>query len=628
MKRNLFYWAFCLLLFAGCSKDSAVEKDDSREEPSAQEITLEVSVSDLVFEASGGVKTFAITCNGEWKISGAGDWCTVDADAGNGNRTVSVTAGAYEGMEDRNVNLTVKSGAKTQLVGVTQKHKDAIVLAKDKHDVSQDGGTLTVEVLSNIDYEVTIPETFRSWISPAPDSKAVESKTYRFIIAANDTPESRHGYIVFSGNEVNDTISVYQAQKDCLLLDQDSYDVAATGETFTVELKTNVDYEVVMPDDADWVSRMETRALRTDKLSFSVLKNEGRDDRSALVVVKDKNSELSDTLCVRQSGREVLVLSQEIYRIGVLGDTIAVQVKEGVACEVTIPTAFQSWIVSLGETSSGSFRFAVLANVDSDLKKREGYVLFSDSSLTDTVWVVQEPKVLFTETISGASFDMVYVQGGTFRMGASEDDDEALDWEKPVHEVTLSDYYIGKYEVTQGLWKAVMGENPSYFQKGNNYPVECVSWNDIQTFLTKLSELTGKKYVLPTEAQWEYAARGGAKSQGYKYSGGNDIDEVAWYWGNSEEKYSTSPVGLKKANELGIYDMSGNVWEWCQDWYSSNYYANSPQTDPAGPETGSRRVGRGGSWNHGAQDCRVSYRYDNRPDVRYIGLGFRVALLP
>ncbi len=233
----------------------------------------------------------------------------------------------------------------------------------------------------------------------------------------------------------------------------------------------------------------------------------------------------------------------------------------------------------------------------------------------------------FTETVSGVELEMVYVKGGTFMMGATEEQgDDAYDDEYPVHEVTLTDYYIGKYVVTQGLWKAVMGSNPSYFQKGDDYPVEQVSWNDIQTFLTKLNQMTGKKYALPTEAQWEYAARGGVKSKGYKYSGGDNIDEVAWYWGNSEEKYSTSPVGKKSPNELGIYDMSGNVLEWCSDGYNS--YSSRAQTNPTGPSTGSYRVIRGGSWNFNAGYCRVSNRDSYSPGIRSNGLGFRVACLP
>ena len=232
---------------------------------------------------------------------------------------------------------------------------------------------------------------------------------------------------------------------------------------------------------------------------------------------------------------------------------------------------------------------------------------------------------VFTESVSEVNFDMVYVKGGTFSMGATaEQGSDVYDDEKPVHQVTLSDYYIGKYEVTQGLWKAVMGSNPSYYKSGDNYPVEMVSWDEVQDFLTKLNALTGKHYVLPTEAQWEYAARGGVKSQGYKYSGSNELDDVAWHSGNSG--YETHPVGLKSPNELGIYDMSGNVWEWCSDWYGD--YSSSSQTNPIGPVNGSDRVIRGGCWGNRARDCRVSIRSFITPDLRSNYIGFRVVLLP
>lgn len=217
--------------------------------------------------------------------------------------------------------------------------------------------------------------------------------------------------------------------------------------------------------------------------------------------------------------------------------------------------------------------------------------------------------------------NMVYVSGGTFAMGAtSEQGSDAYNDEKPAHRVTLSSYYIGKYEVTQAEWKAVMGSNPSIFE-GDNLPVENVSWNDCQEFIRKLNTLTGKNFRLPTEAEWEFAARGGNNSRGYKYSGSNDIGSVAWYNGNSGSK--THPVGQKSPNELGLYDMSGNVWEWCQDWKGD--YPSSAQTNPTGPASGSYRVYRGGRGNY-AGSCRVSFRYRSTPDFRYCYLGLRLVL--
>ena len=237
-----------------------------------------------------------------------------------------------------------------------------------------------------------------------------------------------------------------------------------------------------------------------------------------------------------------------------------------------------------------------------------------------------------TFTVNGVSFTMVAVEGGTFTMGATaEQGSDAYDSEKPAHEVTLSSYYIGQTEVTQALWQAVMGSNPSYWTSANGYtddmqcPVECVwytNWYDnCQTFISKLNELTGKTFRLPTEAEWEYAARGGNRSQGYKYAGSNDINEVAWY---GEGFFGPMPVGSKSPNELGLYDMSGNVREWCQDWYGS--YSSEAQTNPTGPASGSGRVTRGGGWYDNARFCRVSDRGFNYAwDVPGI-CGLRLAL--
>ena len=243
----------------------------------------------------------------------------------------------------------------------------------------------------------------------------------------------------------------------------------------------------------------------------------------------------------------------------------------------------------------------------------------------------------FTETVNGVSFNMVYVKGGTFSMGATEEQgsvDPVRD-EYPVHSVTLSDYYIGKFEVTQGLWKAVMGttieqqrdkedKELHLYGVGSDYPMYYVSWDEAREFCAKLSQLTGKKYSLPTEAQWEYAARGGAKSKSYKYSGSNTVGDVAWYWGNSDEE--SHPVGKKQANELGIYDMSGNVKEWCNDWYAD--YSSDSQTDPTGPTNGSVRVDRGGCWFGVQGGCCVSSRGIEYRVNHYRFSGFRVALLP
>ena len=237
-------------------------------------------------------------------------------------------------------------------------------------------------------------------------------------------------------------------------------------------------------------------------------------------------------------------------------------------------------------------------------------------------------------TIGGVSFTMVYVQGGTFTMGAtSEQGSDAESDEKPAHSVTLSNYYIGETEVTQELWEAVMGTtvrqqrdkaNKEWPLRGEgvNYPMYYISWDECKTFVTQLNSMTGQRFHLPTEAQWEYAARGGNKSRGYKYSGSNTPSEVAWYYDNCDD--STHPVKRKSPNELGLYDMSGNVWECCQDWYGS--YSSGAQTNPTGPSSGADRMRRGGSWYNDARCCRVSFRISIAPSSRGYNLGLRLAL--
>ncbi len=220
-------------------------------------------------------------------------------------------------------------------------------------------------------------------------------------------------------------------------------------------------------------------------------------------------------------------------------------------------------------------------------------------------------------TVNGVSFKMIFVEGGTFSMGSSSGEED----ERPVHSVTLSDYYMGETEVTQELWQAVMGSNPSSFT-GNRRPVERVSWYDCQEFIEKLNVLTGEKFRLPTEAEWEYAARGGNKSKGYAYAGSDNVWDVAWYSSNSDG--TTHEVKGKLPNELGLHDMSGNVWEWCSDWYGS--YSEESQTDPQGLTSGSARIYRGGCWFYDADLCRCVYRDRSTPTGAGNTLGLRLVL--
>lgn len=219
--------------------------------------------------------------------------------------------------------------------------------------------------------------------------------------------------------------------------------------------------------------------------------------------------------------------------------------------------------------------------------------------------------------VKGAAFTMIKVQGGTFTMG-----NNSGDYESPAHKVTLSSYYIGETEVTQLLWWAVMGEAPSLCGSDKNLPVECVSWEDCQSFIDKLNELTGRQFRLPTEAEWEFAARGGIKSKGYKFSGSNSLDEVAWFASNHEDQ--TQLVATKAPNELGLYDMTGNVYEWCQDRFGK--YEIEDQTNPKGATSGNSRVVRGGCHYDFEEGCVVTKRDRHAPDYGNVDVGLRLAL--
>ena len=342
-----------------------------------------------------------------------------------------------------------------------------------------------------------------------------------------------------------------------------------------------------------------------------------------LVGNSQQQAQQSQTLTIRYSPSIATVLV----------DNKMINGSNGVA-QTTLPVGQHSYIVFCNGYESEEGTVKLKASAPSNLQ----ITLTKEATATQQSTVAQpavaqqpivQPTVTNSNNISipvkdGISIDMVRVEAGTFTMGATpemKDPDYDYD-EKPTHQVTLTnDYYIGKYEVTQALWQAVMGSNPSKF-KGDNLPVENVSWKDCQEFLSKLNNTTGKTFRLPTEAEWEYAARGGKKNRGYLYSGSNNISDVAWYSDNSDNK--THAVGFKQANELGIYDMSGNVYEWCQDRKGS--YSSSSQVNPTGAASGSYRVRRGGYWSSSARYCRSSDRSSSSPGYRDFDLGLRLVL--
>lgn len=264
------------------------------------------------------------------------------------------------------------------------------------------------------------------------------------------------------------------------------------------------------------------------------------------------------------------------------------------------------------EVQNGIFSDFVEINLE------DAILNYQDQEYTDRKKKEEKKKERFAK---GIIDNMILVKGGTFMMGASKEQGALCDKDEIRHEVTLDSFYIGKYEVTQKLWELITGNSPS-IHKGEDYPVENVSWNDCHMFISKLNEKSGKKFRLLTEAEWEYAARGGQLSKHYIFAGGNNINDVAWCDDNSGSMPHS--VGTKLANELGIFDMSGNVWEWCEDLYGP--YEKTPCLNPQGPNSGSEHIFRGGSWDYYARFCRVSFRRCAKPDFHFCNLGLRLAL--
>ena len=315
---------------------------------------------------------------------------------------------------------------------------------------------------------------------------------------------------------------------------------------------------------------------------------------------------------------------------GITLDKTSVYIKPGSTTQLTATISPDNAYDKSVTWSSSNSAVATVDNNGKVTAVKEGTATItvqsvSNSSVKATCQVTVAVDRTFT--VGGVTFTMKLVEAGTFQMGSTTGKSD----EAPVHSVTISkDYYMGETEVTQALWKAVTGYSPtsggnswsSTYGLGDNYPAYYISYEDVQSFITKLNSLTGERFRMPTEAEWEYAARGGKKSKGYTYSGSNTIGNVAWYADNSSSK--THIVKTKAANELGIYDMSGNVYEWCSDWYGT--YSSSAQTDPAGPTTGPYRVRRGGGWSNNATYCRCANRDYYTPSYKYDNLGVRLAL--
>ena len=401
MKRLFYLLMMLSCTLWSCSKSDGIDDPDDPDNPDTPtNVTLDISVSDLVFEAEGGEKEFTIYCNSDWTITNESEWCKTTVNQGNGNSKIIVTVGVYSEMEDRNTNLTIKAGNITKVLTVTQKDGDAIILSKDKFDIPEEGGNVTVEVKSNIQYEVSIPSQFQNWIKHEPETKAITIKNFTFTILENKEYEKREGYIVFNGNSLKDTVHIYQtADPRTLILSKDTYNISSAKESIEVELKPNVDYSISIPSSAShWIKLLETKAIRTDKIYFEIEENTTYDNRSAQIFIKDKNSSLCDTLYINQLQQNALILSQKQYEVLAGGEQISIEVQSNIDYEIIIPKTVQEWIEQMPQSKAltkSLINLEIKPNPTDDVRSAQIFIKDKNSTLSDTVQITQAAKGIY-----------------------------------------------------------------------------------------------------------------------------------------------------------------------------------------------------------------------------------------
>ena len=646
MKKLLIIFAILatVSLITSCQKElpdaiKNIEVNKGDQTPTPSPTTEPTPASELKvsepgqFGAKGGELSITVTASGAWAVnkSAGSDWLTISPESGKaGTTNVALKATENTATEPRTASISVWSGDITKKVEVTQAGANReISLDTSNLEFTSAGGSKTFKITTNTSWTV---ESDQTWCSVSPASGKNDG-TITVKLTENTSVSERTAMITVKSDVGDQTVKVIQGGAEAeLTLSLNSIDFTSDIGSRSFTITSNTSWTI--SSDQTWCSVSPTSGSNDGSVTVKVGENSTTAERTATITVKSDAGD--QTVKVTQSGvSPTLTLNIDDMEFAAGSGSKIFSIKSNTAwavssdknwCSVS-PTSGSndgSVTVSVDENTSTSNRTATIT-VESATIKRTLAVTQNGVTPTPTPNPASQDR---TFTVGGVTFKMIAVEGGTFTMGAtSEQGSDADSCEKPTHSVTLSSYSIGETEVTQALWQAVMGSNPSYFY-GSKRPVECVSWNDCQDFIRKLNALTGENFRLPTEAEWEYAARGGNKSRGYKYAGSNTIDNVAWY-GDKFGSY-THNVATKSPNELGLYDMSGNVWEWCQDWYDS--YSSGSQTNPTGPSSGSHRVRRGGGWGYDAWDCRVSYRDGVTPDFRdppgYLHgiIGLRLAL--
>ena len=620
-------------------------------------LTLHVETTTMTFNAdqeypNESPQTFRVRSNTSWNVTSSESWLKITPTKGEGNLDITVVPTTYrDTSRDREAIITITADKKSDLrhtIRVIQKAAIFVAefkLSETSLSFGSGGGSQTFVIDSNIKWTVSYNNT--SWLTVTPDKGEGKGSVTVNVDRNNSTAAREATVTVTAENGKTAQVKVtQQGAAGSVKVTPATLDFGDKPETRDIKITANDNWEVTA--NVDWITfQKKSSGVDVDPsqkvasggkgeytISVTVGANTSTMPRNATLTIKS-GSETAQVAVTQQGWELKLEVSPEVITFSGNGGNETFKISSNTQWRIE---KGDDWLTCSVYNGTGDKTITLTASQNTSTASRTSKLRILWSGNTREVTVTQtgaspEPTDQ-TFTVNGVSFKMIAVKGGTFLMGAQrtnkngdnyDPDAEASDKrESRVHSVTITGFSIGETEVTQELWKAVMGTNPSQFQ-GNKKPVEYVTHNECQTFIQKLNQLTGKNFRLPTEAEWEFAARGGTKSKHYKYAGSNTLKEVGWY--NLYSKGTTHDVKTcAKGNELGIYDMSGNVCEWCADWYDPDYYRDSPTNDPKGPERGSNRVFRGGCWDYSAQFCRVSTRNGFEDHNRSKNIGLRLAL--
>ena len=602
--------------------------------------TLSVDPKTLTFEANGTQKTISVASNSTWEVRTQDSWISCSPGSGKGPSNITISPQTNTG-DIRTTKITIvcslRSDIKEEVI-VTQEKADSqtststpdqsLSVNPSSLNFSSSADSKTFNITSNTSWTVKSNETWCTVNTASGSNNA----TVTVNVTENTSTSARNATITISSEKASSVqVNISQAGSSpspVLQLNKNDMSFSAAGGSDTFTITSNTSWSIT--SNQTWCTVSTSSGSNNGTITVSAIENTSTDSRSATITVKAGN--ISQAITVKQTGTNpTLQLSKSSMSFDASSGNDEFSITSNTNWTVT---SDKSWCTLSPSSGSNNARVTVYVSENTSTSERSATVTVKAGDITQTIAVTQEGSEPEDDnsksfTVYGISFKMVRVDGGTFTMGATSEqgNDVYINDGKPTHTVTLSGYSIGETEVTQALWQALMGQKPTSngsqwsntYGLGDNRPAYYISWNDCQEFISKLNAITGENFRLPTEAEWEFAARGGNKSKGYKYAGSTIYSYVAWLTGAAKD------VATKQANELGLYDMSGNVWEWCQDWYGS--YGSSSQTNPKGPASGDNRVCRGGSSYDGDEwELRVSYRSKRAPTDRICNVGFRLVL--